>query len=139
MSYASKQDLIDRFGADELARLTDRALGQTIDDTVIARALGDADAMIDSYLAKRAPTPLSPVPALVLSHACAIARYQLHQDSAPERVKDAYKAALSWLELAAAGKVTIDGIAPTESATTADMPLVEGPERIFGRESMQGY
>lgn len=139
MAYATKQDLIDRYGENELARLTDRAAGTTVNDTVVDRALADASAEIDSYLAKRATTPLSPMPGLVVTHCCAIARYYLHEDHAPDRVKDAYKLAIDWLKLAARGDVTVDGVTPAQDAPSADMPLVEGPERIFGRDSMRLY
>ena len=59
MSYAAQSDLTDRFSAAELAQLTDRVNGTVIDTTVLGRALSDADAEIDSYLATRYALPTS--------------------------------------------------------------------------------
>lgn len=137
MSYASKQDMIDAFSEKELKQLTDREAAAVIDDAVLAKALVAADAEIDTYLAKRVATPLSPVPVIVNSHACAIARYKLHKDSVPEVVRNGYTDALAWLKRAAAGEVSIDGLASSPTATTADMPLVDAPARVFGRDDMK--
>ncbi len=139
MTYATQQDLVDRFGAQELARLTDKDLGETINASTVDRALADTDAEIDSYLSKRVATPLSPAPALVNAHACTIARYRLHGDMVTDRIRDAYKDARAWLEKAAKGEVSIDGLQVAEGAASADMPLVEGPERIFGRDDMKVF
>lgn len=139
MTYATQQDLIDRYGADELAQLTDRAAATTIDAVVVNRALADADSEIDSFLARRVTTPLSPAPQIVKAHACAIARFRLHKDHAPEHVRDAYKDAIAWLNKAAAGSISIDGLPTPEGATTADMPIVDAPARIFGRDAMRGF
>lgn len=139
MTYATKQDLIDRYGAVELARLTDRVAATTIDDTVVARALGDADALINSHLARRVTTPLDPVPSFVTGLACQIARYQLHEDHAPDRVKEQYKDAVKWLEAAGRGDVALgDTIAPTEPSV-AELPIMEGPRSIFGRDKVRGF
>ncbi len=139
MTYATQQDLIDRYGPDELQQLTDRASGMVIAPEVIGRALADATAEIDSYLAKRMQTPLEPVPPLVRAHAAAIARYRLHKDVAPEKIRKDYEDAVAWLRRAAAGEVTIDGATPLPGASTADMPLVDAPPRVFGRDSMRAF
>ncbi len=139
MTYATQQDLIDRYGERELQLLTDRDAGAAIIAGVVAQALADADAEIDSYLAKRMQTPLTPTPALVRTQACAIARYRLHKDSAPEKIRADYLDAVSWLKRAASGDVTIDGTSPMPDAPSADMPQVEGPARIFGRDSLRGF
>lgn len=137
MTYATKQDLIDAYGEAELAKLTDRASATTIDDGVLGRALRTADAEIDSYLAKRAPTPISPVPPIVVEQACIIARFKLYKDHAPDRVRDAYKDAVAWLTKAAQGQVVIDGLPAPESAPSADTPLMESSPALFRRDAMR--
>ena len=137
MAYATEQDLIDAYGARELAQLTDEA-GETIDGAAVARALDAASAEADTYLARRVTTPLDPAPPTLRLHVLAIARHHLHKDHTPERVAAGYKAALDWLRLAASGVVSVDGRAPAPDAPSADMPLVDAAPRIFGRDAMRG-
>ncbi len=60
MGYATKQNLIDRFGAEELIQLTDRATppAGVINDTGLNQALADAHAGADGYLGPRQTPPL---------------------------------------------------------------------------------
>ncbi|KQQ85847.1 hypothetical protein ASF65_04740 [Aureimonas sp. Leaf324] len=85
MSYASLQDLIDRFGDRELIQLTDRTNrpASVIDQTVVGRALADADALIDGYVGKVHALPLAAVPPALVKTAADIARFYLH--SKPEK------------------------------------------------------
>ena len=53
MTYATRDELQERFGLDELTQLTDRMGAGVPDDNLVARALSDADAEIDGYLAVR--------------------------------------------------------------------------------------
>ncbi|PJA76519.1 DUF1320 domain-containing protein, partial [bacterium CG_4_9_14_3_um_filter_65_15] len=106
MAYSSLQDLIDRFGEQELIELTDRdRLGQ-IDQAVIARAQADADAEIDGYLGGRVPVPLATVPGAVVRIACNLTRYYLWADRASDEVRRRYEDGVKFL--AAVGKGQID-------------------------------
>lgn len=55
MTYATQQQLIDRYGAALLIALTSRDDDPvpTIDAAAVGRALNGADALIDDYLAGR--------------------------------------------------------------------------------------
>ena len=140
MTYATTQDLIDRYGEAELVALTDRAGEDEIDADVVARALADAEAEINSYLSARYVVPLSTVPQIVVARVCEVARYYLHEEHATETVKARYDAAVRWVRDVAAGKASLgdDDVAPTEPASGAG-PQFEAPERVFSRASLKGY
>lgn len=111
MTYATQQDLIDRFGEQELTQLTDRTNRppSVIDPVVVDRALADAQALIDSYLGKAFTLPLATVPAVLVKSAADIARYYLHGKAADKEspVTMAYNQALAWLRDVAKGLVSL--------------------------------
>lgn len=142
MSYITKQGLIDRFGQLELVQLTDRANRPptTIDDTVVSRAIGDAAAEIDSYLAKAYDLPIAIVPNVLEKKAADIARYYLHGKSADKDspVTIAYRDAIAWLRDVARGLVEIDtgGVKPAPAGGGA--VKASAPDRVFTRDSLKG-
>ncbi len=140
MTYASQQNLIDRFGQDELIQLTGRASLDAIDATVVARALADADAEINGYLSTRYTLPLSPVPAVLEKLACDIARYQLFENAATEIVKQRYENAVRFLKDVAAGKVTlgVDGNGDT-AATISNSVQISSTTPVFRRSESDGF
>ena len=133
MTYATQTDLVQRFGATEIAQLTDPAAGATIDATVVARALGDADAQIDLSLTKRYALPLATVPAVLVRIAADIARYQLWSDRASAEVRARYKDATALLDRIASGDVLLGGAAALTPATDAGAAVSgRAPARQFG-------
>lgn len=140
MAYALKQDLIDRFGSDELIQLTDRtnAPQSTIDDTVVGKALGDADAMIDSYIGRRYDLPLPSVPARLVQVASEIARYFLHKDGPTDKVKADYEAATRFLRDVSTGTAILD-IGGSEPVVTGDTAKIASQDRVFSRDRMKGF
>lgn len=98
MEYATREDLVDRFSEAELAPLEDLGNSGSPDAGVSARALSDAAAEINSYLAVRYALPLPSVPEALVRVACDIARYRLHQNAPTAEVKARYEHALKWLE-----------------------------------------
>ncbi len=141
MSYATQQDLIDRFGSAELIELTDRD-GQApdaIDATVVARALTDADETIDGYLqAASIKLPLSSVPALVKRWAIDIARYFLHAQAPTETVRRNYEDALKALRDVAAGKIRLQ-VEGVDAEPSSNAVQVDAPERTFTRETLTEF
>jgi len=107
MTYATQQNLIDRFGEDELLQIAPNMAGDAIDAAVVTTALEDADALIDSYIGTRVTVPVSPVPDVLVRIAADLARASLHDDHAPEEVGARRKSAIQWLRDAAAGKAAI--------------------------------
>ena len=139
MSYATQQDLIDRFGREELAQLTDRDSGQVIDAEVLGRALTDADAEIDGYLAARYCLPLASSPAVLTRLAADIARYRLWADRASEAVRKRYEDAVRDLRQISSGAIVIDGAAPLAPAASGITVAQRSPDPLFGRSTLDSY
>jgi phage gp36-like protein len=137
VTYAVQQDLVDRFGNDELVELTNRAGGATIDATVVAKALADADDEINGYLATRYALPLVTVPLILKRLACDIARYFLYEDRATEIVTQRYKDAVSYLKGVSAGKASIGADSAGAEPSQSQGPKVDANDRTFsvGRPS----
>jgi len=128
VSYAIAQDLIDRFGLDELIQLTDREGTGDYDPNIAARALADADEEINGYLRGRETLPLASVPAVLKRVACDIARYRLFGISAPEEVRKRYEDARAWLRDVASGRVVL--FEPTSDKPTRGFAVV-APDAVF--------
>ena len=141
MAYASTQDMVDRFGSEELCQLTDRVNGTTLNPAVLARAMDDADSTINGYLAARYQVPVQQVPPLLVRLACDIARYQLFADQANDAVRDRYSDAVRELKNLATGITTLLGATALQSpeSTASTQVRVRSPERQFGGASLKGY
>ena len=95
-SIITRQDLIDRFGEDELVLLTDREGRGVIDDEVLSRAIEDAEAETAAYI-QAAGLVLPSPPKVLVVKVCDIARYYLHDNGETQVVLDRYKQAIAWL------------------------------------------
>lgn len=102
MTYATRADLEDRYGTDELQQRE-----SMLPAGAVAGALADADAEIDSYLATRYTLPLASVPSLLKRLACSIARYSLLGDAASDRARTDYEDARRMLVGLSNGSVTL--------------------------------
>ena len=140
MSYATQADLVERFGAQELAQRTNRVDGQSIDAVVLARAITDASAEIDGYLATRYQLPLASTPGVLVRVCADLARYQLCGDKVPENVRVRYEDAVLLLKRMAKGEVQLAGIAAEPAAGGAGNAVaVRARARQFGPGQLQGY
>jgi phage gp36-like protein len=135
MSYATQQDLVDRFGAEELIQLTDRTGSGSVDPAVVNRALADADAEIDGYLAAKYTLPLAPVPAALGRLACDMARYYLYDDRVTEAVTQRYKDAVNFLKSVANGTAKLGADTGAEPAAAGGVQFVAG-QKVFAREEI---
>lgn len=139
MSYASQADMVDRFSEDELIALTDRNYTGAIDATVLDRALADATAEIDGYLAARYQLPLTSTPTVLVRVCSDIARYLLHDDNIPEPVELRYKSAVDLLRQVSNGRVSL-GVSETGDAPTSnDGAEIQSGGRIWGRNDSGGF
>lgn len=133
MSYCTRQNLLDRFGEQELIQLTDRDALGIIDEAVLAEAIGDADAEVNSYLTAYT-LPLAVVPANLTRLACDMVRYHLHGNMATEAVKTRYDDAIKYLSQVAKG---VFSLGPDASGATApaasDTVAFESAVPVFGR------
>ena len=141
MSYATQADMVSRFGEEELIELTDRAdppLG-VIDAAVLADAIADADAMIDSYIGRRYALPLATVPAVLVQVACALTRKALFKDLPPDEVVANHKDAMRYLENVSRGVAEL-GVAGVEvAADTTGAPQLQSGPQIFTTDTMKGF
>ena len=122
-AYCTPQDLIDRFGQNEVAQLAPALLGQ-VDTARVQRACNDAGDLVDGYLRPRYALPLSAVPTILVKLSAAIARFELHLggDRQPtDQVRQDRDLAIAFLKDVAAGKadlgITSTGAEPVEDAT----------------------
>jgi phage gp36-like protein len=143
MGYAVKQDLIDRFGEKELRELTDRVNRPptTIDETVVGRALADATALIDGYIAKKYNLPLATVPEILIKTTSDVARYYLHGKAADKDspVTAAYNQAVAWLKDVAKGLIQLDDGGETPEPAGGGAIKTSAPNRVFTRTSLRSF
>lgn len=138
MTYATQQDMVERFGEQELIQLTDRdGTAGAIVTAVLDRALEDADAEIDGYLAAGGYTlPLASVPPILSRIGADITRYHLYDDAATEEVRRRYDRAVALLEAIAKGTVSLGAGDPQGSAGS---PETVAPTRVFTRDDLADF
>lgn len=107
MTYCTQQDMIDRYGEEDLTQLTDRDQTGSIDAAVLSTAIDDGGGTIDTYLSKRYALPLAQVPAVLKRLNCDIARYYLYGTEAPDSVADRHNAALELLQSISKGDIDL--------------------------------
>jgi phage gp36-like protein len=141
MPYAARQDLIDRFGEQEIIQLTDKANppAGVIDQAVLDSVSADADGVIDSYIASRYTLPLAAAPKILVRYACDITRYFLYGDQPGEAQRRAYDDAIKFLRSVADGTVSLgldsanQAVAPAAGAVSFnDSRRDFGGEREIG-------
>lgn len=87
MPYSTLADMIDRYGEEDIANLTDRSgsFPHAIDVTLVERAIRSADAEIDMHLQTRYQLPLATIPLALIDASCILAYANL----TPKQDKDA--------------------------------------------------
>lgn len=142
MPYATLAILTARYGTAALIAQTDRAVVPTgaIDSAVVARALADADAVIDGYVGKKFNLPLSVTSPLLEDLAAKIAFWNLHVTMPDEKVKLDYQEALRQLREIAAGTIGIPGATGTEpEGTGSSGAAFTDRDRPFDPDKMTGF
>lgn len=142
MTYATLDQLIEKLGEQLLVTLTDREQpltgGIVID--VVDRAIADADAVIDGYLAGRYRLPIEGgVPALLVDYALTITAYKLHRFKPDEKIQKDYDDAIAALKLIATGtiRLNIAGVEPASSGSGGVQAIDR--ERPLTPESLRGF
>lgn len=130
MNYASQADMEQRFGVQALLVAGDRDGDGVVDADLVARALSDASAEIDSYLSGRYALPLATVPPLLARVCCDMAFYFMSSDSATqtEEKRQRLEDARALLKLVSEGKVRL-GLAAAAEAAAAPGPMLVTPGR----------
>ena len=144
MSYATPQDMINRYPNRDLVQLTnDDPSATTVNTTVLQQALNDASAEIDGYLGGRFTLPLTDPPEVLNRVASDIAMYRLQALRPLHDIADArqrYEGAVAMLTKVAAGELTL-GIAAdgNETAISPVAEVLEAPARVFSRDTLKGF
>ncbi len=135
MAYSTAGDLQKQLSDAQLQQLTDDENTGVIDYSVIAKAIADADAEIDTYAAGRYSVPLAPVPAVINRYSVDMAIYNLYSRRAnvPQHRMDRYNAALSWLKQLAQGLTTLGEATPQRSSDQLGGPknAVSSDDRVM--------
>lgn len=122
--YIQEADMVNRFGQDEIAQLTNRTnpLSGTYDATTLDQVISDAEAELNSYLADRYTLPLPTVPEVLPRLCCDIARFYLWGERANEVVTLRYQNAIKFLLQVASGAITLGLDATDKTQTMASGP-----------------
>lgn len=163
MAYATATDLLDRFGAEEMAQVaTPREFPRVATDLLratvagadrsawtadevaaadaaylrIQKSLSDSDNDMNMYIGARYTLPLTPMPANLVRVACDVARYRLYEDHAPEEVRLRYKDSIHLLEMISQGKLPLGVETPQ---ATAGAPQFKQTDRVFSRDTLEDY
>lgn len=133
MSYCELQNLIDRFGEQELIELTDENEVGEIETTQIARAIADVDGLIDSYLSGRYTLPLTEVPLVLTRYACDIVRYDLY-DHPTDQISKRFDEAMAFLRDASNGKVSLGINTDGSEPKTDNSATMQSGGNVFNRD-----
>tara|TARA_R110002094_G_scaffold160396_6_gene145795 strand:- start:3255 stop:3683 length:429 start_codon:yes stop_codon:yes gene_type:complete len=141
MHYASLSQLTAKYGARMLVALTDRADVGTgeIDTDVIDEALGDTDAVINGYLAKRYALPMVTVPPQIEAIAKAIAIHKLHIAEPDPKIDKDFNSAMQMLKDIAQGTVLLDVEGKAPEGTGGTGARMTDRERPFTAANMKGF
>jgi len=144
MSYATPQDIINRYPNRDLVQLTNEdPTVTTINTTSLQQALDDASAEIDGYLSGRFALPLTDVPEVLSRLACDIAIYRLQSLRPIHDLADArrrYDDAIAMLTRVANGEMSLGvGADGHETAIGQGVEQAAEAERIFSRKRMRGF
>ena len=141
MTYATRQDMIDRFGEGDLARLTDRADPplEAIDDTVLNAALADAKAQIDAYVAARYALPLPTVPTVLKGYECDLAWFILQRQHPTDEATARHKAAMSFLRDVSTGRVSLGPDATNTLQAETGGVFITADAPVFSPSTLSDY
>jgi len=141
VSYATQQDMIDRFGEREVIALSDRDDNGVIDVPVLAAGLVAADNEINAYLAGAYSLPLSITLPIVRDFACDIARYRLSSGEVveTEEVRNRYRDAIKFFEKVAAGKISLGVSLLNQQTSMVGSVKSSTPNRVFNADSLRDF
>ena len=153
MSYATPQNIINRYPNRDLVQLTNEdPTVTTINTAALQQALDDASAEIDGYLGGRFTLPLTDVPVVLNRLACDVAIYRLQSlrpihDLADAKAK--YEKAITFLQEVSDGKRTLGLSTNSQEPADAASPAVvmdqnfggdpSLPQRVFRRSTLKDF
>lgn len=137
--YCTQQDLIDRFGEEEILALSDLDRTGSIDETRVTRAIADATATINGYLAGRYALPLTSIPQMLGLIACDIARYRLMGVRPTDEAKGRHSDALAWLTKVGTGAFSLGLDSENGSPQTTGRAAIRQGSGVFTNGALDGF
>ena len=141
--YATVADMVGRFGRVEVTRLSQIEDRETteIDEEKVARAIGDATAIVDGYLRGRYQVPVINPQADLIRATCILARYDLaksdRSDPTDQMQKD-YDDVIRWLTDVQKGIVKLAAKTANEQINNSGVARFEDRSAIFTPDSLRG-
>jgi len=143
MAYSTESDLLNRIEEATLIQLTDRTGSGQVDSALVTTAIEDADAIINGIISSVYQVPLTNVPRVIRELSSTIAVYRLHLFRSVDSGvwKDAYKGAISFLDLVAERKATLEGVVAKPSTAGSQANSVEfiSEDRKFSRSKLSEW
>lgn len=138
-AYCTLDDLITRFGADEVKGNADRDGDGIVDADVVAAAIAAASSIIDGYIGARYALPLVSVPATLKSICEDLARHALTTVEPMKIVIDNRDAAIARLKDISRGIAVLDvpSPAPADPASSGLQILFEPGDRSMSRAELR--
>lgn len=99
--YITKQEMIDRYGENEINQLERNVKNSN----AVAAAIEDACMEMDGYVSRQYALPLPVVTKSLKRAVAVIARYYLWKDKPSEKIQKDYDDVIVWLDKLASGKV----------------------------------
>ena len=135
MAYATTEDLIKAITREKVTLYSDDGSTGGVNEPNVARAISDADAVIDGYLRSRYTVPLeAPVPAIIATISVDLAALNLAQRRYPDKLSEAMSErranAMRILERIASGTITLP-ITLTQSDAVPTTIRVSERTRVF--------
>lgn len=144
MAYSSNSDLLKRFTAQELAKLSGDESGVTVDTdrTDVARDL--ADATIDSNLYGNYPVPFDGPDALIISISIDLTIYHLYRIEygelpLPAEINGYYEEALQLLDDLRKGELYLGGFTVGIDAPPIITTQKSSGNRIYSNDILDSY
>jgi len=133
MAYAIRQDIVERYGTNELIVAADHDEDGTADTPVVEQGLQDASEEIDVYLGGRYALPLAVVPPVLKRLCVDMAMYLMSKPpSVTEEKRKRYEDAVKLLTLIGQGKITL-GASDPENTDGSCGAFFQADPRLFGR------
>jgi len=149
MAYITTSDFSQRLGTTLYARLTDRVNGATASTTVAQQIVDEAEAVANSYLARRYETPVNLTAHPELAKVLAARVLDLAEAAAwrgspfvsdpPQRVVTLHADALRWFEDVVAGRIPLPASSPPAGPKADnDGPRYTATPRTFTADELDG-
>lgn len=140
MAYSTIDDILKMLDESDLVDLTDDAKTGEYDAAIVLRAIDDADAEINGYVGTRYNVERDPTPPVLRKYSVDIAIYNLYsrRKTVNEEWTKRYDSAIRYLELVAQGKISL-GAGDADTGAVNHAPKIQGPARIFSRDSLKGF